>query len=101
MLGGETAWSPADGCLGERRCEKVRDLEVQVMVKLFASFRRERFRTELRSYPAATAIREIVHELGIPAQDLGIVLLNGVHACVDTWVEQGDHLSLLPRIGGG
>ena len=71
------------------------------MVKLSASFRHGRFRTELRSYPVATAIREIVHELGIPAQDLGIVLLNGAHVCIDTPVRQGDDLSLLPRIGGG
>lgn len=74
---------------------------MEITINLYASFRYGRFKSQRRSYPGATQIREIVTELGIPSQDLGIVLHNGLHASVDAVLIEDATVSLLPRIGGG
>ena len=74
---------------------------MHIVIKLFASFRYGRFKSEARSYAAPLAIRDIAADLGIPVQDLGIVLRNDIHASPDDAVEDGDTISLMPQIGGG
>lgn len=74
---------------------------MQITVELHASFRIGRFVSQAISVLASTAIRQIVLDLGIPEKDVGIVLLNGRHASLDQSPQEGDVLSLLPRIGGG
>lgn len=74
---------------------------MEITINLYASFRYGRFKTQQRFYHGNTVIREIVTELGIPHQDLGAVLHNGVHVSVDTVLERDATISLLPRIGGG
>lgn len=74
---------------------------MQITVELHASFRIGRFASQAISVPASAAIRQIVLDLGIPEKDVGIVLLNGRHASLGHSPQEGDVLSLLPRIGGG
>jgi len=74
---------------------------VEIKIKLLASLRAERFKTEVREYPSATGIRQVVGDLGIPEKEIGIVLLNGRHASVTDSLEDGDTLSLFPLLGGG
>ena len=74
---------------------------MQITVELHASFRIGRFISRAISVPASSAIREIALALGIPEKDIGIVLLNGRHASLAQAPQEGDVLSLLPRIGGG
>lgn len=74
---------------------------MQITVKLVASFRHNRFSAETRSCPAGTSARQVAEELGLPLQQVGIVLINGLHASLDSVLQEGDTVTLMPRIGGG
>jgi len=74
---------------------------MQVIVKLFASFQTGRFKIEVREYPDLTLIRTIVRELNIPEEEVGILLLNAVHAKLEQPVSDGDLLAIFPLVGGG
>ena len=74
---------------------------MQVTVKLFASFRIKWFKEATREYPQCVEVLDIVNEIGIPVNDLGIVLINGNHASINDKLQDGDIVSLMPLIGGG
>jgi molybdopterin converting factor small subunit len=74
---------------------------MQVTVKLFASFRFKWFKDAIRNYPDNAVVSDIVAEIGIPVQELGIILINGRHASLHDTVHEGDVVSLMPLIGGG
>jgi molybdopterin converting factor small subunit len=74
---------------------------MQVTVKLYASLRWKLFKEEAREYAAGATIADVAAALGIPGQDIGIMLINGSHAALDQVLHDGDVLSLMPRIGGG
>lgn len=74
---------------------------MQITVRLVASFRYNRFNTEARQCPDGTTARQIAEELGLPLAQVGIVLVNGLHATLDTVLQDGDAITLMPRIGGG
>lgn len=74
---------------------------MQVKVRLIGSFRTDRFKERINEYPSKTKVREVVEQLLIPAQSLGVVLINGTHAQIDHVLNDGDTLSLLPLLSGG
>ena len=74
---------------------------MRVTIKLFGVFRIDRFKEEVRDYPSGTKVQEIVEELNLPGNILGIVIVNGEHSRVDYVLHDGDALSLLPILGGG
>ena len=74
---------------------------MRITVKLFANFRAERFKEEVREYPSAVTVGEIVSELGIPAPEVGIIFINGRNALLETYPADGDTLSIFPLVGGG
>lgn len=74
---------------------------MHVTVKLFATFRVGRFKIEQRDYPSGTSCREVIAEVGLSEQEIGIILVNGRHAALDARLEEGDTLSLFPLVGGG
>lgn len=74
---------------------------MKVTVKLFASFQAGRFEVEIREYPEQTAIAQIIQELHIPAKEVGILLLNAVHADPQQTLQDGDVLAIFPLVGGG
>ena len=74
---------------------------MKVTVKLFASFQTGRFKQEIRDYPDQTLIRSIVQELNIPEEEVGILLLNAVHAKPEQTLSDGDLLAIFPLVGGG
>ena len=74
---------------------------MQIMIKLFATFRIGRFSTETRQYPAGTTVAQVVGELRIPEQELGILLVNSRHVPLDRQLADGDTLSIFPLLGGG
>ena len=74
---------------------------LKVIVKLFGTFRIDRFKEEARDFSPGTKVQEVVVKLRVPRHLLGIVLINGVHADVDDVLHEGDSLSLLPLLGGG
>jgi molybdopterin converting factor small subunit len=74
---------------------------MQVIVKLFASFRLKCFEEATRDFPAGTTLVEAANRVGIPADELGIALVNGRHAALYDILHEGDVVSLMPHIGGG
>ena len=74
---------------------------MQVTVKLFASFRIKWFKEAIKECSNSADVLEIVNELGMPVEELGIVLINGNHASLNDKLQDGDIVSLMPLIGGG
>lgn len=74
---------------------------MQITVKLVGAFQVGRFKEETFCYPDGIAVQEVVNDLQLPRQILGIVLINGVHAGFDDSLADGDRLTLLPILDGG
>jgi len=74
---------------------------MKVNVKLIGLFRAGRFEREDRQYPPGSKVRAVVADLQLPPQHFGIVLVNGVHADVETILAEGDRVVIMPIIGGG
>lgn len=70
-----------------------------VLVKLFAQFRKERFKT--KEFAAGVTALQILDELGITAEEIGSCMINSRHAELDTVLNDGDTCSLFPKVGGG
>lgn len=74
---------------------------MQIRICLYGVFRQNRFTETLRELPANTPVAVVVESLALPDHLLGIVLVNGVHASLETLLQDGDCLSLLPMVDGG
>ena len=74
---------------------------MQIIVKLFANFRTNRFKEEIREYSDSTRVKDIVSELDIPEPEVGIIFINGRGADLDQVLGENDTLSLFPLVGGG
>jgi molybdopterin converting factor small subunit len=74
---------------------------MKITVKLFASFRDGRFKEEVRDYPPGTPCRQIVLDVGLKEEELGVVMVNGRHAPLEQELQEGDVLALFPLVGGG
>lgn len=74
---------------------------MQIDLRLFASFRNDRFKVALQECSAGTSCRAIALDLGLTEGDIGVVMVNGRHAALDQVLQDGDCLSLFPLVGGG
>jgi molybdopterin converting factor small subunit len=70
-------------------------------VKLFAYFRDNRFRAEVRDYPEGTTVEEVIRSLGIDLEEVGVTMINSRHCTLDQVPAEGDQLAIFPAIGGG
>jgi len=74
---------------------------MKVTVKLFATFRAGRFDVETRDYPAGTTVGQVVEQLDLPMEKLGILMINSRHVDLERCLEDGDTLAIFPLVGGG
>lgn len=74
---------------------------MKITVKLFATFQKGRFVVEEREYPPGTRVGDIVAELEIPVDALGIVMVNHRHVALDRELVEGETLAIFPLVGGG
>jgi len=74
---------------------------MQITVKLFANFRNNRFKSELRTIGPDTTAGAIVADLALAEDEVGVILINGRHGSLDQVLAGGDTLSLFPLVGGG
>ena len=74
---------------------------MNIEVKLVGLFQSGRFKQQSRVYPVGTSAQNVFDDLQLPQQHLGIVLINGLHASSEAILNDGDHLVLLPLLGGG
>jgi len=72
-----------------------------VKVKLFATFRKGRFREKDMTLNEACTVGWVIDHLQIPRKELGVVFLNGLAANMDGVLKDGDTLSVFPMVGGG
>lgn len=70
-------------------------------VKLFAYFRDNRFRAEVRDYPEGTTVAEVIRSLSIDLEEVGVTMINSRHCTLDQVPAEGDQLAIFPAIGGG
>jgi len=74
---------------------------MQITVKLFASFRKDRFIAASREVANGTCIADIINMLQIPAGEIGTIMLNNRHSEPGHQLQEGDRLALFPLVGGG
>jgi sulfur-carrier protein len=72
-----------------------------ITVKLFATFRRDRFKEDRRDYPPGAVVSDVIAELGIEPGAIGMIFLHGRSAEADQKLADGDVLALFPLLGGG
>lgn len=74
---------------------------MNITVKLFASFRTDRFDIEVKNYPDGTTVADVSDSLSLPQSELGIMMVNSRHVKLDRVLVDGDTLALFPLLGGG
>ena len=74
---------------------------IEVEVSLYSTFRKGRFEKAGMKLPEASKVSDLVSMLGIPAADLGVLLVNGRDGTMDLSLRPGDRITLIPGIGGG
>lgn len=74
---------------------------MDIEVRLFASFRDNRWKSKHLAINEKATIENIIEQLNIKKEDLGIVLVNGRHSDIDTVLNNEDILALFPPVGGG
>jgi sulfur carrier protein ThiS len=74
---------------------------MKVTIKLVGIFCIGRFKEEVQECPVGTKVVEVIDDLQLSKDVLGIILINGVHAREQDTLSDGDRLSLLPILDGG
>ncbi len=74
---------------------------MQVQVKLFAFFREGRFKEEGRELTDNTIVGQVVDDLDIDREEVGVLMINSRHCQFDTVLRDNDILAIFPVIGGG
>ena len=74
---------------------------IEVTVSLLATFRTDRFKSELQQVPEGTTVANLVSSFGICEKEVGMALVNGRHAPMAHPLNHGDVLHLAPWIAGG
>jgi molybdopterin converting factor small subunit len=74
---------------------------MKITVKLFATFRLGRFDIETRDYPVGTKVGQVVDELELSRDKLGILMVNSRHVDLERVLADGETLAIFPLVGGG
>jgi len=76
---------------------------ISVTVKLFAQYRDNRFKAEVRTYEKGTTAQYVMDELGISEHKLplGVLMVNSIHKKEEYILQDGDEVAIFPKVGGG
>jgi len=74
---------------------------MKAKIKLFATLRNGRFDISEMNFTEGTTILNVVEQLGIDKKDAAILFINGVHAELDSIINEGDDVAIFPPVGGG
>lgn len=72
-----------------------------IEVRVFATLRQGREKVTMLSPDGISCARDILALMGIPAEEVSILLVNGFHQKPETPVKDGDIVALFPPVGGG
>jgi len=48
-----------------------------------------------------TTVDDVLHQFGIPVDDVKIIFVNGLHSKPEVILKDGDRLGVFPLVGGG
>jgi sulfur-carrier protein len=74
---------------------------MNITVKLFASLRQGHFEERVINCSPESTVELITQDLGIPMDQVSIILVNDMQVNSNYHLSAGDVLSLLPPLGGG
>jgi len=74
---------------------------MKITIKLFATFRIDRFDIADRDFPSGTTVGDVVDDLNLPKEQLGILMVNSRHVDLDRVLTEGETLAIFPLVGGG
>lgn len=72
-----------------------------IEIKCFATLSRFTPEGGRMQLDGGTTVAGVMQALGIAADDVKIVFINGIHATPETVLQSGDRLGLFPAVGGG
>ncbi len=79
---------------------------MKVEVRVFATLRK--YISELKvgeamiiDLPAETTLGALRDQLGLPAEEVRIIMRNGRHGEPDDLIADGDRIAYIPAVGGG
>ena len=72
-----------------------------VEVRLFATFRQGRFKKQQLELAQGCHMTDLLEQLDIPAEEVGILLVNGRDSSPDCVLSENDQVSIFPTLGGG
>ncbi len=74
---------------------------MQIKVRLFATLREGREKEYLMTLNKSETVLDITNRLDINAQDIAILLVNGMDRPLEIGIQDGDVVSIFPPVGGG
>lgn len=74
---------------------------ITLTVKLYAQFRVGRFKIEQQTYRESISAHQVIANLGIAEEELGVLMVNGRRADLGQLLADGDVLGIFPLVGGG
>ena len=72
---------------------------MQVQVKLFVNLHKNRVQNV--ELPDVSDAKDLIHQLGISIENVGVLSVNGRQATFDQQLKSGDLIHIIPPIGGG
>ncbi len=72
-----------------------------IEVRVFATLREGREKITMMEPDGITCAGDIIQRLGIPLEEVSILLINGFHQKPESAVKDGDIVALFPPVGGG
>ena len=74
---------------------------MKVTVKLFATLRKDRFHSDQIILSDNATSNDLLKELKIPQDHVGILLVDGKNVSVNSEISDGQTVSIFPAVGGG
>jgi sulfur carrier protein ThiS len=74
---------------------------MQIQVKTFATLKKFEPEGAMLEIAEGAKLGDVLDALGIQADEVKLLFINGVHSKVDTVINAGDKISLFPAVGGG
>ena len=76
-------------------------MTIRVSVSLFSSLRINRFAEAEVELPDGGTVADVLDELRLTLQDVGVVVVNARSGTFQEKLKAGDRITLIPPIGGG
>ncbi|SHI48812.1 MoaD/ThiS family protein [Halodesulfovibrio aestuarii] len=74
---------------------------MQVEIKCFATLSDFTPKGGFLAVDDGSTVKQVIDLLGIKAEDVKIMFINGKHESLESVLKEGDRLGLFPAVGGG